>query len=87
MDPDGIVRSIVVVALLSGKPQMLSGVEKCVKVTQVCVCVCMRVCVCVYVCVCVCVCVIPRPFPPPLFDCLNTKGEGLGDLVACDYIS
>ena len=45
MDPDGIVRSIVVVALLSGKPEMLSGVEKCVKVTQVCL----------YVCVCVCV--------------------------------
>ena len=36
-DPDGVVRSIVVVALLSGKADMLSGVENCVKVTQVCV--------------------------------------------------
>ena len=40
MDPDGIVRSIPVVALLSGKPEMLGTVEKCVKVTQVCMSVC-----------------------------------------------
>ena len=29
---------------------------------------------------------IPRPFPPPVFDCLqyaNTEGEGLGDLITC----
>jgi len=27
---------------------------------------------------------IPRPFPPPVFDCLqytNMEGEGLGDLI------
>ena len=40
MDPDGIVRSIPVVALLSGKPEMLGTVEECVKVTQVCLYVC-----------------------------------------------
>ena len=36
LDPDGIVKSIAVVALLSGKPEMLDAVEKCVKVAQVC---------------------------------------------------
>ena len=36
MDPDGIVKSIAVVALLSGKPEMLDAVEKCVRVAQVC---------------------------------------------------
>ena len=35
-DPDGIVKSIAVVALLSGKPEMLDAVEKCVRVAQVC---------------------------------------------------
>jgi len=32
---------------------------------------------------------IPRPFPPPVFERLqfaNTEGEGLRDLVMCDYI-
>ena len=42
------MKSIVIVALLSGKPEMLDSVEKCVKVTQVlvceCVCVCARMC-------------------------------------------
>ena len=53
-DPDGLCKAIVVIGLLSGKPELLDAVEGCVKTTQVCVCVC--VCVCVYVCVCVCVC-------------------------------
>ena len=36
LDPDGIVKSIAVVALLSGKPkEMLDAVEKCVRVAQV----------------------------------------------------
>ena len=32
---------------------------------------------------------VPRPFPPPVFDHLqyaNTEGEGLGDLIMCDYV-
>jgi len=32
---------------------------------------------------------VPRPFPPPVFDCLqyaNTEGEVLGDLVTCGYV-
>ena len=36
-----------------------------------------------------CASLVPRPFPPPVFDCLqyaNTEGEGLGDLVTCGYI-
>ena len=58
-DPDGVVRSIVVVALLSGKAGMLSGVESCVKVTQVCVgrSVCIGVGAVVYMPVCWGVCV------------------------------
>ena len=32
---------------------------------------------------------VPRPFKPPVFDRLqyaSTEGEGLGDLVTCDYV-
>lgn len=35
-DPDGLCKAIVVVGLLSGKPELLDAVEKCVKTTQVC---------------------------------------------------
>ena len=38
---------------------------------------------------CIAASLVPRPFPPPVFDCLqyaNTKGEGLGDLVTCSDI-
>ena len=35
-DPDGLVKSIGVIAMLSGKSEMLASVERCVKVTQVC---------------------------------------------------
>ena len=34
-DPDGLCKSIVVIGLLSGKPELLDAVEKCVKTTQV----------------------------------------------------
>ena len=35
-DPDGLCKAIVVIGLLSGKPELLDAVEKCVKTTQVC---------------------------------------------------
>lgn len=34
-DPDGLCKAIVVIGLLSGKPELLDAVEKCVKTTQV----------------------------------------------------
>ena len=46
-DPDGLCKAIVVIGLLSGKPELLDAVEKCVKTTQVCVCLCVYVCACV----------------------------------------
>ena len=36
-DPDGLCKAVVVIGLLSGKPELLDAVEKCVKTTQVCV--------------------------------------------------
>ena len=35
-DPDGLCKAIVVIGLLSGKPELLDAVENCVKTTQVC---------------------------------------------------
>ena len=34
-DPDGLCKAVVVIGLLSGKPELLDAVEKCVKTTQV----------------------------------------------------
>jgi len=36
---------------------------------------------------CVISSLVPRPFPPPVFDCLqyaNTEDEGPGDLITCN---
>ena len=43
-DPDGLVKSIGVIAMLSGKSGLLDTVEKCVKVTQVRLSVYLHVC-------------------------------------------
>ena len=55
-DPDGLVKSIGVIAMLSGKSGLLDTVEKCVKVTQVRLSVCLNFCqlVCLFVKYCLC---------------------------------
>ena len=34
-DPDGLCKAVIVISLLSGKPEMLEAVKKCVETTQV----------------------------------------------------